>query len=138
MLSIANEGDEEDRAMEVEGWVIWSKQSFSRDDAYLQADLFTSLLAIRVKLLTARLHQPSNTISILRASPRTFGTPQWELLQSRLEGWKSSIGNILDVVGRVVPRQQTHQQQTTSGTSSQDAQALLSAAESQQAVVEVA
>ena len=58
--------------------------------------------AIRVKLLAARLHQPSNTVSILRATPRIFGKEQWTTLQRRLQAWKASVDGILDTVRRAV------------------------------------
>lgn len=120
------------------------------------------ITAIRVKLLKARLHQPSSTISILQASPRRFGSKQWELLQSRLENWKSSISNIQETVGRALGgsgssnasntgggRQQqqygAQQQQQRESNRSVDAQDLVNAhhnaekgPETQQPVVEVA
>ena len=98
--------------------------------------LTRSPTAIRAKLLTARLHQPSNSVSIIRATPRRFEAEQWKTLQTRLEAWKSSIGNILETVGRAVgPHPSTRGQQT------HDAQSLHSAAyqqqQRQQEVVEV-
>lgn len=103
--------------------------------------------AIRVKLLTARLHQPSSTISILQASPRRFSTAQWELLQSRLENWKNSIANIQETVGRALGgrqgQQQQQQQQQGQQQGSANAQDVVNAhvekgQETQQPVVEVA
>ena len=75
--------------------------------------------AIRVKLLTARLHQPSSTISILQASPRRFGDSQWQLLQSRLENWKSSISNIQETVGRALGGSAAGRQQSSQYSSGQ-------------------
>ncbi|KAK9896883.1 hypothetical protein P389DRAFT_168600 [Cystobasidium minutum MCA 4210] len=127
VLGLKIEGDEEERAMQVEIWVI---------------------ATIRVKLLKARLHQPSSTISILQASPRKFGAQQWELLQSRLENWKSSIANIQDTVGRALGGNQNagaRQGQRYDGQqrNTADAQELVNAhaekaQETQQPVVEVA
>lgn len=129
VLGLPKDGDEEDRAMQVEIWVI---------------------ATIRVKLLTARLHQPSSTISILQAAPRRFGDSQWQLLQSRLEHWKSSIANIQETVGRALGgsaaggsatgRQQNQQQQQTQQVNAQDVVNAHSenAPETQQPVVEVA
>merc|ERR1712093_442046 len=119
VLGLEGKGDEEDRAMEVEGWVI---------------------ATIRAKLLTARLHQPSSSVSIMRATPRRFGAEQWQILQQRLESWKSSISNILEVVGRAVgPAPQRHQAQQQQ---QHDATALVQAADNvsneQQQQVEVA
>ena len=108
-------------------------------------------VAIRVKLLTARLHQPSSTISILQASPRRFGDSQWQLLQSRLENWKNSISNIQETVGRALGGSAAGRQQYSSGQGERqqqiqqnqaNAQDIVSAhnenVESQQPVVEVA
>merc|ERR1712093_255593 len=123
VLGLEGKGDEEDRAMEVEGWVI---------------------ATIRAKLLTARLHQPSSSVSIMRATPRRFGAEQWQILQQRLESWKSSISNILEVVGRAVgPAPQRHQaQQQQQQQQQHDATALVQAADNvsneQQQQVEVA
>ncbi|KAL7007700.1 hypothetical protein EMMF5_002776 [Cystobasidiomycetes sp. EMM_F5] len=103
-VGLKSSDDEEERAMEVESWVI---------------------ATIRAKLLAARLHQPSSTISVLRASPRTFGTEQWQTLQSRLESWKSSIASIMDVVHRAVgpnaagqrgPQSQNNREDTSAPT----------------------
>jgi hypothetical protein len=104
--------------------------------------------AIRVKLLKARLHQPSSTISILSASPRRFGSEQWSLLEKRLESWKNSISNIQDTVGRALgnsPNQRQEggrQQQQGVMTAGASAQEVVNAAQEnqqqQQAVVEVA
>lgn len=85
-------------------------------------------IAIRSKLLTARLHQPSKSVSIIRATPRRFEAEQWKTLQTRLEAWKASIGNILETVGRAVgPHPSTRGQQQA-----HDAQSLHSAAHQQQ------
>jgi len=109
-LGLDSSADPEDRALEVESWII---------------------ATIRVGLMTARLHQPTNTASIIRASPRSFGNEQWKTLQTRLESWKSSVGNILDVVGKAVgpaPSQQYQQQQQRQSAQHHDAQSIVHAA----------
>ncbi|GAA6061438.1 hypothetical protein JCM10212_002019 [Sporobolomyces blumeae] len=66
--------DGEDEGEEVETWVID---------------------AIRASLLTGRLSQPTHSLSITRALPRSFEQKHWKTIESRLESWKRSIDNIL-------------------------------------------
>ncbi|MBW0469511.1 hypothetical protein O181_009226 [Austropuccinia psidii MF-1] len=68
---------EEDDGMEVEEWVID---------------------AVKVKLISAKLHQPSQMISITKAVNRSFGTTQWQLLGKKLQGWSHSIDRLITVV----------------------------------------
>lgn len=121
-VGLKSSDDEEERAMEVESWVIASTYLFH---LLWHFKLIPDVAAIRAKLLAARLHQPSSTISVLRASPRTFGTEQWQTLQSRLESWKSSIASIMDVVHRAVgpnaagqrgPQSQNNREDTSAPT----------------------
>ncbi|KAF9809857.1 hypothetical protein IEO21_07218 [Rhodonia placenta] len=53
---------------------------------------------IRVGLISGRLSQTSQTVHVVRATPRAFERPQWELLEKRLLAWKSGIASVLDVV----------------------------------------
>ena len=130
-LGLDSSADPEDRALEVESWIIASMLLSLRPvKAGIHTDLYL-LAAIRVGLMTARLHQPTNTASIIRASPRSFGNEQWKTLQTRLESWKSSVGNILDVVGKAVgpaPSQQYQQQQQRQSAQHHDAQSIVHAA----------
>ncbi|OAV98355.1 hypothetical protein PTTG_00402 [Puccinia triticina 1-1 BBBD Race 1] len=68
---------EEDDGMEVEEWVI---------------------NAVKASLITARLHQPSHVIYVSKASHRSFGTPQWTNLETKLKGWGNSIEHLIQVV----------------------------------------
>ncbi|GAA5905069.1 hypothetical protein JCM5296_000465 [Sporobolomyces johnsonii] len=64
----------EDEGEEVETWVID---------------------AIRASLLTGRLSQPTQSLSITRALPRSFTASHWSLVQTRLESWRASLDSIL-------------------------------------------
>lgn len=59
---------------------------------------FTDSPVIRVGLISGRLSQTSQTLHVVRATPRAFERPQWELLEKRLLAWKSGIASVLDVV----------------------------------------
>lgn len=68
---------EEDDGMEVEEWVI---------------------NAIKASLITARLHQPSQVLQVTKATHRSFGSPQWGILQTKLNDWGNSIDHLIEVV----------------------------------------
>ncbi|KAF9195131.1 hypothetical protein BGZ51_004558 [Haplosporangium sp. Z 767] len=53
---------------------------------------------IRAGLVEAKLNQVSKVVIINRSIYRTFGTAQWQQLSQRLNGWKSSLAEILQVV----------------------------------------
>ncbi|KAF9167133.1 hypothetical protein DFQ26_005745 [Actinomortierella ambigua] len=53
---------------------------------------------IRAGLVEAKLNQVAKTAIINRSIYRTFGNAQWQQLHTRLEGWKQSLQDILQVV----------------------------------------
>ncbi|KAG0365882.1 hypothetical protein BC939DRAFT_520168 [Gamsiella multidivaricata] len=53
---------------------------------------------IRAGLVEAKLNQVSRTVTINRSIYRTFGTQQWQQLSQRLNGWKQSLAEILQVI----------------------------------------
>ena len=53
---------------------------------------------IRAGLVSGRLSQKSQTFHVTRATARSFERPQWELLEQRLQAWKTGIASVLDVV----------------------------------------
>ncbi|KAG0197479.1 hypothetical protein BGX28_009050 [Mortierella sp. GBA30] len=53
---------------------------------------------IRAGLVEAKLNQVSKTVIINRSIYRTFGTAQWQQLSQRLNGWKQSLADILQVI----------------------------------------
>ncbi|KAG0252872.1 hypothetical protein BG011_006705 [Mortierella polycephala] len=53
---------------------------------------------IRAGLVEAKLNQVSKVVIISRSIYRTFGTAQWQQLSQRLNGWKSSLAEILQVI----------------------------------------
>ncbi|KAI8603129.1 hypothetical protein EDD21DRAFT_370018 [Dissophora ornata] len=53
---------------------------------------------IRAGLVEAKLNQVSKVVVISRSIYRTFGTAQWQQLSHRLNGWKQSLSEILQVI----------------------------------------
>lgn len=53
---------------------------------------------IRAGLVEAKLNQVSKVVVVNRSIYRTFGTAQWQQLSQRLNGWKQSLAEILQVV----------------------------------------
>ncbi|KAG0149022.1 hypothetical protein CROQUDRAFT_361222 [Cronartium quercuum f. sp. fusiforme G11] len=70
---------EEDDGMEVEEWVI---------------------NAVKAKLISARLHQPSQVIYVTKSTSRSFGLNHWQMLQSKLKTWGGSIDHLIGIVGQ--------------------------------------
>jgi hypothetical protein len=48
--------------------------------------------------VTARLHQPTQSIHLLRSSPRAFTQEHWRTVQERLEAWRGSVDAIIETV----------------------------------------
>ncbi|KAF9111979.1 hypothetical protein BGX27_004160 [Mortierella sp. AM989] len=53
---------------------------------------------IRAGLVEAKLNQVSKVVVISRSIYRTFGNAQWQQLSQRLNGWKQSLAEILQVI----------------------------------------
>lgn len=53
---------------------------------------------IRAGLVEAKLNQVSKLVIISRSIYRTFGNAQWQQLSQRLNGWKQSLADILQVI----------------------------------------
>ncbi|KAF9312682.1 hypothetical protein BG000_002575 [Podila horticola] len=53
---------------------------------------------IRAGLVEAKLNQVSKVVVVNRSIYRTFGNAQWQQLSQRLNGWKQSLAEILQVV----------------------------------------
>lgn len=66
--------------------------------------------AIRASLLSARLHQPSLSLSVTRALPpslsssssgeNTMDVKHWKLIEQRLQGWKQSLERVEETTRR--------------------------------------
>lgn len=56
------------------------------------------LKAITAKLLSCKMNQKTQTISVSRCTERTFGLAQWQALRSKLGDWKVNIGNIVNKI----------------------------------------
>ncbi|KAI8061758.1 hypothetical protein BC940DRAFT_309684 [Gongronella butleri] len=54
---------------------------------------------IRAGLVEAKLDQLNKTVIVHRSIYRVFGKEQWQQLSSRLNAWKDSLNDILQVVG---------------------------------------
>ncbi|GAA5920314.1 hypothetical protein JCM6882_006493 [Rhodosporidiobolus microsporus] len=83
VLALSGSGAE-DEGEEVETWVID---------------------AIRASLLSGRLSQPSQSLSITRALPPSSSSKgldqkYWKLIQQRLEGWKERVGRVGEAAKR--------------------------------------
>ncbi|PIL37471.1 hypothetical protein GSI_01165 [Ganoderma sinense ZZ0214-1] len=53
---------------------------------------------IRAGLVSGKLSQTAQTLHVTRASARAFEREQWELLEKRLQAWKSGLGSVLETV----------------------------------------
>ncbi|KAF9582051.1 hypothetical protein BGW38_000721 [Lunasporangiospora selenospora] len=53
---------------------------------------------IRAGLVEAKLNQVAKVVVVNRSIYRTFGTAQWQQLGQRLNGWKQSLAEILQVI----------------------------------------
>ncbi|CAE6511112.1 unnamed protein product [Rhizoctonia solani] len=56
--------------------------------------------AIRHKLIGGKLSQATSSIHITRSSTRTFGTSQWQDLESQLLQWKTNLGEVVKVIAQ--------------------------------------
>ncbi|KAI0371602.1 PCI-domain-containing protein [Pilatotrama ljubarskyi] len=54
--------------------------------------------AIRAGLLTGKLSQTAQSLHVTRATARAFEREQWELLEKRLQAWKTGLAGVLEVV----------------------------------------
>lgn len=93
-----------DDGEEVETWVIDGKHSAptaaTSPRSLVLTRFFCYLAAIRASLISGRLSQPQLSFHVTRATPRSFTPAHWAQLQTRLEGWRSSIDGILDSVNK--------------------------------------
>ncbi|OSD04495.1 PCI-domain-containing protein [Trametes coccinea BRFM310] len=53
---------------------------------------------IRAGLLSGKLSQTTQTLHVTRATARAFEREQWELLEKRLQEWKTGLASVLEVV----------------------------------------
>lgn len=56
------------------------------------------MLVIRANLIEAKINQVKKTILVNRSTYRTFTMEQWKQLSAKLEGWKKSLVDILQVI----------------------------------------
>lgn len=61
----------------------------------MQLICFRDFVAIRASLLTGRLSQPTQSLSITRALPRSFESKHWSTIEQRLQSWRKSLDSIL-------------------------------------------
>jgi translation initiation factor 3 subunit M len=54
--------------------------------------------AVRAGLVGGRLSQTHRTLHISRATPRSFGDSQWNLLEQRLLAWQTGLASVMDVI----------------------------------------
>lgn len=53
---------------------------------------------IRVKLLSGKLSQTTQTLHVAHATSRTFEREQWELLERRLSAWRTGLAGVLETL----------------------------------------
>ncbi|KAI1796046.1 PCI-domain-containing protein [Ganoderma leucocontextum] len=53
---------------------------------------------IRAGLVSGKLSQTAQTLHVTRATARAFEREQWELLEKRLQAWKSGLASVLETV----------------------------------------
>ena len=53
---------------------------------------------IRAGLLIGKLSQTAQTLHVTRATARAFEREQWEVLEKRLQAWKTGLASVLEVV----------------------------------------
>ncbi|EJF62277.1 PCI-domain-containing protein [Dichomitus squalens LYAD-421 SS1] len=53
---------------------------------------------IRAGLVSGKLSQTAQTLHVNRAAARTFEREQWELLEKRLQAWKTGLASVLETV----------------------------------------
>ncbi|ORX62912.1 hypothetical protein DM01DRAFT_1331019 [Hesseltinella vesiculosa] len=63
---------------------------------------------IRAGLVEAKLDQLNKTVIVHRSIYRVFGKEQWQQLSSRLNAWKDSLKDILQVIGNAKMISATH------------------------------
>ena len=59
---------------------------------------FFYLSVIRAGLVSGKLSQTAQTLHVNRATARAFEREQWELLEKRLQAWKSGLVSVLETV----------------------------------------
>ncbi|OCH95934.1 PCI-domain-containing protein [Obba rivulosa] len=70
---------------------------------------------IRAGLISGRLSQIAQTLHVTRATPRFFEREQWELLQKRLQAWKTGLADVLEVVAAARKKNEGPQTGSSSG-----------------------
>ena len=53
---------------------------------------------IRAGLVSGKLSQTTQTLHVTRATARAFEREQWELLEKRLQAWKTGLASVLETV----------------------------------------
>ncbi|KAK4053411.1 hypothetical protein OIV83_001576 [Microbotryomycetes sp. JL201] len=64
--------------------------------------------AIRAGLVSGRLSQSLSTLHVTRATPRSFSADHWKQLETRLQGWRTSLSAILESVQKGLQTSQGH------------------------------
>lgn len=65
---------------------------------FFEIRLYFDYSVIRAGLVWGKLSQNTQSLFVTRATSRTFGREQWELLEKRLLAWKSGLAGVLEVV----------------------------------------
>ena len=56
--------------------------------------------AIEEGLIEGRIDQTARTVSVSRATPRTFAKKDWSVLQTKLSAWTEEVDAIADSLRR--------------------------------------
>jgi translation initiation factor 3 subunit M len=54
--------------------------------------------ALRAGLIGGRLSQTHRTLHVVRATPRTFSSKEWDMLEQRLLAWQTGLAGVMDVI----------------------------------------
>ncbi|KAM5534416.1 hypothetical protein V8D89_011883 [Ganoderma adspersum] len=80
---------------------------------------------IRAGLVSGKLSQTAQTLHVTRAAARAFEREQWELLEKRLQAWKTGLASVLETVSASRKKSGTN---AAAGAPSSDAAANSAAA----------
>ena len=55
-------------------------------------------LVIRTGLLSGKMSQTTQSLHVVRCTPRVFEKEQWEALEKRVLAWRTSLAGVMEVV----------------------------------------
>ncbi|RIB22426.1 hypothetical protein C2G38_2173976 [Gigaspora rosea] len=83
---------------EVEMWTIDGNFNIAKIFVIVFNLTYDNSAVIRAHLIEAKVNQVRKTILVNRSTYRTFTMNQWQQLSDKLDGWKQSLADILQVI----------------------------------------